>query len=116
MRVYIAGPYSKGDVMLNIREAIFAADWVWAAGHSPFLPHLTGFWHVISPHPYEKWLALDADWIGACDALIRLPGESSGADKEVELAKASGLAVFDGVVEFLTWANNDRAQVEKQGQ
>jgi hypothetical protein len=104
-RVYIAGPYSKGDVMLNIREAIFAADWVIAAGNIPFLPHLTGFWHVISPKPYEKWLELDMAWLRQCDCVIRLPGESSGADGEVAEAKALGLPIFASVPEFITWAN-----------
>ena len=108
-RVYIAGPYSKGDVMLNIREAIFAADWVLAAGHVPFLPHLTGFWHVISPKPYEAWLALDAAWLRQCEVLIRLPGESSGSDGEAAEAKTLGMPVFPGVVEFLTWANEQAA-------
>ena len=106
MRVYIAGPYSKGDVMMNIREAIFAADWVWAAGHFPFLPHLTGFWQAISPHPYEKWLALDFEWIAACHALIRLPGDSSGADREVAEANRLAIPVFFGVPEFITWARD----------
>lgn len=105
MRVYIAGPYSKGNVMSNIREAIFAADWVWAARHAPFVPHLTGFWHVVSPHPYEKWLELDFEWLAACDALIRLPGESAGADREVAHAKKMGVPVFFSVPEFLSWAD-----------
>lgn len=105
MRVYIAGPYSKGDVMLNIREAIFAADWVAAAGHTPFVPHLTGFWHAISPHPYEWWLAQDMEWLRVCEAVVRLPGDSAGADDEVAKAEELGIPTFPGVPEFLTWAN-----------
>jgi hypothetical protein len=38
---------------------------------------------------------------GACSAPRRLPGESSGADKEVELAKPLGLAVYYELEDFL---------------
>ena len=100
MRVYIAGPYSKGDVILNIREAIYAADWLLAGGHVPFVPHLTGFWHAIAPKPYESWLAYDMEWLKVCDAVLRLPGESSGADKEVAEARRLGVPVFESVPEL----------------
>lgn len=39
MRVYIAGPYTKGDVVENVRAAVFAGDEVFEAGHSPYVPH-----------------------------------------------------------------------------
>jgi hypothetical protein len=87
MRVYVAGPYSKGDVVLNVRNAIAAADTLLAAGHTPFIPHLTHLWHLVSPKTYEEWLAIDLDWLKCCDALVRLPGESSGADREVVYAR-----------------------------
>lgn len=101
MRVYIAGPYTRGDVMLNIREAILAADQVLAAGHVPFVPHLTGFWHVISPHPYQVWIDMDLVWLAECDAMIRLPGVSSGSDGEVRFAEEHGIPVYYGVEAFL---------------
>ena len=43
MRVYIAGAYSKGDVALNVREAIEMADKLVKLGHIPYIPHLPGF-------------------------------------------------------------------------
>lgn len=94
IRVYVAGPYSKGDVAVNVRKAICAADELWAAGFAPYLPHLTHFWHILVPHPYEEWLDLDNQFIPVCDALFRMPGESSGADKEVALARSLGIPVF----------------------
>jgi hypothetical protein len=100
-KVFISGPYSKGDVALNVREAVRAADRVWAAGFTPFVPHLTHLWHLISPHPYPDWLALDLEWLAACDHLVRLPGESAGADGEVARALALGIPVYEGVDEFL---------------
>jgi len=86
MLIYIAGPYTKGDVAANVKAAIDAADQIIELGHTPYIPHLTHFWHLVSPHPYEFWLAYDMVWLDKCDALLRLPGESSGADKEMEHA------------------------------
>jgi hypothetical protein len=100
-KVFIAGPYSKGDVALNVRKAALAADRVWAAGFVPFVPHLTALFHLVCPHPYDDWLALDLEWLAACDHLVRLPGESAGADAEVARARALRIPVYEGVDEFL---------------
>ncbi len=100
MRVFISGPYTKGDVALNVRNAIHAADAVLVLGHHPFIPHLTHFWHLVSPKPYEEWLAIDLVWLNKCDCLIRLPGESNGADKEVAEARRLGMPVYEGVEAF----------------
>lgn len=93
-KIYVAGPYSKGDVMENIRNAIGVGQWLLDKGFTPFVPHLTGFWHVISSNDYETWLSYDFEWIKACSALLRLPGESSGADREVEFARSNDIPVF----------------------
>lgn len=87
MRVYIAGPYTLGDVAQNVAAAIEAGNAVMNAGHTPFVPHLTHFWHLLYPHPYETWLAYDNMWLIVCDAVIRLPGKSLGADQEEQLAR-----------------------------
>lgn len=101
MKVYIAGPYTKGDVAMNVRAAIEAGDRVLKAGHVPFIPHLTHFWHMICPGPYGQWIKLDLEWLPCCGALLRLPGESSGADGEVAEAKRLGIPVFYSVEELL---------------
>ncbi len=94
IRVYVAGPYSKGDVAVNVRKAVLAADFLRDSGFAPFIPHLTHFWHMLAPRPYEDWLDLDNQFLPACDAVLRIPGESSGADKEVALAESLGIPVF----------------------
>jgi hypothetical protein len=100
VRVYIAGPYTKGDVVLNIRKAVEAADRVLVLGHYPFVPHLTHLWHTISPKPYDEWLDIDLAWLAVCDCLIRLPGESKGADGEVVEAERIGIPVYMGIESF----------------
>lgn len=105
-RVYIAGPYTKGDVAVNVRNAIAAADTLLAAGHWPFVPHLTHFWHLIYPRDWHDWIALDERWLLCCEAVVRLPGDSKGADHEVRLAKNYGIPVFDTVEVFVGWARS----------
>ncbi len=102
MKVYIAGPYTKGDVALNIRRMIEVAECVVAAGHTPFIPLLYHFWHLMSPHEYDYWMALDHAWIEACEILIWLDGESTGTQEDVGIAEHLGLAVYS-VDEFFEW-------------
>jgi hypothetical protein len=94
MKVYVAGPYTKGDVAVNIRTAIVTADQLVNLGFVPFVPHLTHFWHLVKPRPYEFWCDYDNQFLPCCDAVLRIPGESTGADKEVEYATKLGIPVF----------------------
>ena len=94
MKIYIAGPYTKGDVAQNVRRSIEAADSIRYLGHTPYNPLLTHFWHLLYPHDIDYWYKLDMEWLEVCDAVFRLPGESVGADKEVARATALGKPVF----------------------
>ena len=101
MRVYIAGPYTKGDVALNVRAAIDAANYIANQGHIPFVPHLTHFWHMVAPRVYKDWLRIDMAWLEQSEAVLRLHGESNGADREIERAISLGLPTLylsDGVL------------------
>jgi Domain of unknown function (DUF4406) len=100
MRIYVAGPISLGNMADNARVAIQAADELMKAGHSPFVPHLSVFWQIVSGHEYERWLNYDFEWIRVCEALVRLPGESKGSDREVEFARFLGIPVFFGLDAF----------------
>lgn len=93
-KIYVAGPYTKGNVIQNIRRAIDAADFLLEWGFIPFVPHLTGFWDLISPHSYDTWMKYDSEWLKTCDAVWRLEGESDGADKEEVMALRIGIPVF----------------------
>ncbi|MCG8697610.1 MAG: DUF4406 domain-containing protein, partial [Bacteroidales bacterium] len=72
-------------------------------GLAPYCPHLTHFLHMNNAQPYEKWLELDCEFLVLCDCLIRIPGSSEGADKEVELAKSRGLPVFNNLEELFKY-------------
>lgn len=100
MRIYVAGPYTKGDVEENVRHAIFIGNWIAAFGHTVFIPHLTHFWDKEHPHDWEFWMKQDLEWLKLCDAVYRIPGESKGADIEVERARELGIPVYHHVGEI----------------
>ena len=92
--IYVAGPYSNGDPVLNTRKAIEAGELLIELGFVPFIPHLTHLWHLVSPHEIDYWYDYDNEWLNKCDALLRLPGESEGADAEVNRMFAIGKYVY----------------------
>jgi uncharacterized protein DUF4406 len=102
LKIYVAGPLSTGtynDVVRNVRNAIDHADSIMLLGAAPYLPHLTHFWNLFHPHQWQEWMNLDREYLLKCDAILRLPGESKGADQEVTWAKAAGLPVYYTMVE-----------------
>jgi nucleoside 2-deoxyribosyltransferase len=105
--VYIAGPITLPEPMENVNRAVKVASRLRDSGLVvPFVPHTTCIWHMIEPADYEAWLAYDFDIIRHCDALLRIDGESKGADREVEFARSFDvdIAVFFDEGELLQWA------------
>lgn len=99
LKVYIAGPYS-GEQADHVHQAALVWFAIVQAGHLPFLPHCWHLLHLIRPHPYEFWMTQCLAWLAACDCVVRLEGDSPGADREVERAKQLGMPVYFGVQEF----------------
>lgn len=99
MKIYISGPYSTNQVE-GTRNAIIAAEQVRKNGHLPFVPHLSLLWDLVCPSPYEEWMNYDMEWLEQCDAILRLPGESNGADIEVQMAVALGKIVYTNIEEI----------------
>lgn len=110
-RVYIAGPITKGDLAENINQATRAFLALVRAGFAPLCPHWSAYAGGAIVHPstgsvyalaerlpvgttHEDWMGVDLPWVAAADAVLRLPGESVGADREVVEAKRLGIPVF----------------------
>lgn len=102
-RVYVAGPISLGDRQANFDQAIRASLELLKEGYAVYTPHA---WMLIdattihTPDRYEMWLDQDFAWIEVCDGLLRLPGSSAGADREVTHAWTFGVPVFHSVEEL----------------
>lgn len=103
IKVYIASPYTIGDVALNVKTQLDAAHELMNCGFVPFVPLYSHFQHMIHPRPYDEWLELDMEWLPVCDCVLRLPGESKGADKEVEKAGFYGIPIFYNIEDIKEW-------------
>ncbi|HVW15969.1 MAG TPA: DUF4406 domain-containing protein [Mucilaginibacter sp.] len=115
MTILIAGPYRSGtndDPVLmqqNLDRLNAVALQIFRAGHTP----LIGEWLALpllqaagskSPgdETYQEISYPVAHRIIAkCDAILRIPGESKGADQDIEVARRLGIRVYYGLEEIL---------------
>ena len=100
IKVYIASPYTIGDTAVNVKIQLDTVDKLMNLGFAPFAPLYSHFQHMAHPRPYHNWLAIDLEWVSTCDYLLRLPGESNGADIEVAHAKKLNKPVFYSIEEL----------------
>jgi hypothetical protein len=92
--LYISGPYSA-DPVLHTRITVLTATAIYQhTEFVPVIPHLSHFWHLITPLPYDNWLEIDLSILARCHAITRLPGESPGADRELQYAAQLELPVI----------------------
>ena len=106
--VYIAGPYTNGGIVHNIQAAIDWAETIMERGFVPYIPHLSHLWDIYSPHPYDEWLEFDLKWLDRCDALLRIPGVSAGADMEVGYALEHNIPIFNSVMELSKYVKEQK--------
>jgi len=98
--IYIASPYSIGDLTANVRVQLDAFERIMEMGHLPFAPLLDHFQHIVHPRSDESWLYdYCLPWVERCDLILRLPGVSFGADIEV------GHAIKHGVEPCFGWSD-----------
>ena len=114
MLILIAGPYRSGtgddpDLMAANLARLEAAAWpIFQAGHVPMigewvaLPVLRGAGATGVGDPLAEQVLYPAAerLLAHCDAVLRLPGESTGADQDVAIARKRGLPVFTDVEEI----------------
>lgn len=112
--VYVSGPYTVGDVAVNVRRAIEKANLLMEFGFVPIVPHLSHLWHMIAPKKYEEWMAYDMQLLSKCDALYAMAGESIGRDLEVVEAERLGIPVFHNINKVLEWRQNLCSAVASQ--
>ena len=112
-RVYISTPISKGILVENIRQADAAMAQLMRWGFAPFNPALSCYaggadtdsigtlayahWNgcgEFSGFNHADWLDMDFAWVEVSDAVLRLPGESRGADAECKHAAKCYVPVF----------------------
>ena len=111
-RIYVAGPLSS-DPLVNTAHAIKAGQELIEAGFAPYVPHLTQYWEALyypGVNSWETWLEIDLPWVSKADAVLRLPGESPGADREVALAYRLDIPVFHDIQHLVLWFASSEAK------
>jgi len=103
VRVYIASPYTIGDHAVNVKRQMDMVDELMDLGFVPFAPLYSHFQHMMHPRPYTDWMRVDFVWVETCDCVLRLNGESRGADDEVNHAHNVGNPVFYSVEELVEY-------------
>ena len=112
--ILIAGPYRSGtgdDPALldaNLRRLEEAAWPVFAAGHIPMigewvaLPVLRGAGGtgVADPIAADIMYPTAERLLQHCDGVLRLPGDSAGADQDVAIARERGIPVYFSIDEL----------------
>jgi len=104
IKVYIASPYTLGDKAVNVKRQIDTVDELMNHGFAPFAPLYSHFQHMVHPREYEDWIAVDLEWVSVCNCVLRLDGESSGADIEVNHANSLGIPVFYSLEELYNYS------------
>lgn len=115
MMILIAGPYRSGTndqpelMEKNLHKLEEVALPLFRAGHIPMI----GEWvalplmrnagsRKVGDAAYNEVAYPIADMLlTKCDAVLRLPGESKGADQDVRIARERGLKVFFSLEEAL---------------
>lgn len=107
IKVYIASPYTLGDVAVNVKRQIDTAHLLIETGlFAPYWPLHAHFLHMVHPKDYRVWMNQGCSWLFICDALLRLDGESSGADEEVSVAIDHDIPVFYSIDKLIKHYNN----------
>lgn len=92
--VYMAGPITKPCPLLNAKRAMLLWDRLRLKGFVPMCPHLSVLQQMCGPTlTHAEWLDHDFEVILRCDVVMRMPGESAGADMETDFAKHHGIPV-----------------------
>lgn len=117
-RLFISGPIRKGNLAANIQKACDVGYAFAKLGYCPFVPHLSCYFDgpdrslehrrdgtfygnssAVTPKAenrlnHAEWIRIDLAWVEVADVVIRILGDSEGADKEVLHAEQHGLPVF----------------------
>src|SRR3954471_7171625 len=119
MIILIAGPYRSGTggdpdlIAANLARLEEAAWPIFQAGHVPMIGEWVALPVLDQAHaapPAEDVLYPTAQrLLQHCDAVLRLPGESTGADQDVAIARERGIPVYHRVEEIPGYAEADAA-------
>lgn len=108
--VYIACPMTKGGFTNNVRNCLRIAQELKVKGYSPIAPVLTWFWDMLYPEKLQDWLQYDFGLIAVSDCVLRLQGESDGADAELDYAVRNDVPIYLTMCELYADLGPERSE------
>ena len=109
LKIYLSGPISCPRTpegwKYNFQQAIDAQVTLMNRGFAVFNPMLTmALGGGCEPNPcditHEAFIENDLAWVECADAVLRLPGESVGAEIECDHARRWGIPVYDSIADL----------------
>ncbi|OWZ93237.1 DUF4406 domain-containing protein [Sinorhizobium sp. LM21] len=108
MLILIAGPYRSGTgddpakMAANLKRLEESSYALFKAGHVPMIGEWVALpvWHAaggarIGDDLYEEiFHPVAGRLLALCEAVLRLPGDSKGADNDVRIARERGIPVY----------------------
>ncbi|ASY55640.1 MULTISPECIES: NUDIX hydrolase [Sinorhizobium] len=108
MLILIAGPYRSGTgddaakMAANLKRLEEPSYALFKAGHVPMIGEWVALpvWHAadgrhVGDDLYEEiFHPVAGRLLALCDAVLRLPGDSKGADNDVRIARERGIPVY----------------------
>lgn len=109
MLILIAGPYRSGTnddpakMAANLKVLEAPSHALFRAGHVPMIGEWVALpiWHAaggkaVGDELYEEiFHPVAGRLLALCDAVLRLPGASKGADNDVRIARERGIPVYE---------------------
>lgn len=117
MRVYISGPISSGgveQVPKNLNQGIKVWRELIKLKFAPFCPHMNDLGYIVTePVPWEEALEIDEEWVAASEVMLRLPGESKGADREERYCRDNGIPIVYSIDELIKFRDSVNTTVSQ---
>ena len=108
LTIYISGPISNGGRLpeavqfANARVAMATADELFKLEMAPCVPHLFLYMNEFYPQTWQTYVDAGLSLLSGCDAVLRLPGESRGADIECLRAVDLRIPVYTSMAALKT--------------
>ena len=108
-RCYLSCPITKGIRTENFARACNTQAALMDKGFAVLNPALSMLHPDAWTIPHAVWIENDLPWVSVCDVVLRLPGESAGADEETRFAESQGIPVFTRWHDLMAWLQTWRA-------
>lgn len=103
--IYISGPFTSNPTA-NTHAACKLWESLRRQGYcTPVCPHWSIVQDTLAPLSHKEWIDYDLELIARCDAVYRMPGDSVGADMEVDHAEHLRIPVFYTTRDLHEWCN-----------